>query len=106
MKNIVFVTAADARYGFSLAGAGQRVPSPDTLLPTLDELMNDEATGVVVIDERLVDPTVQERVSEAERLWSGVIVVLPSPQKAMRPAEDYAMRLIRQAIGYQVRVNL
>ena len=106
MRDIVFVTAPDARYGFNLAGVRQLVPSADMLLSTLDELMNDATTGVLILDERLVDARVQERVTEAERLWSGLVVVLPSPEKAARPAEDYAMRLVRQAIGYQVKVNL
>ncbi|HSP16559.1 MAG TPA: V-type ATP synthase subunit F [Thermoanaerobaculia bacterium] len=106
MKNIVFVTAPDARCGFNLAGVGQRVPSSDELPIVLQELMSDAAVGIVVIDERLIDAAIQDHVNRAERHWPGVIVILPSPKKVARPGEDYAMRLIRQAVGYQVRVNL
>jgi len=31
--------------------------------------------------------------------------VLPSPERAARVEEDYALRLIRRAIGYQVRLS-
>lgn len=106
MKTIVFLTAADARYGFNLAGVGQRVPAADELPLMLEQLMTDPSVGIVAIDERLIDEEVQGQIAQSERHWPAVLVVLPSPQREARPPEDYAMRLIRQAVGYQVRVNL
>ncbi len=106
MKKIVFVTAPDARYGFNLAGIGQRVPAAGETAALLEQLMTDSDVGIIVIDERLVDAAVQECLSRSERHWAGVAVVLPSPAKEVPAADDYAMHLIRQAIGYQVRVNL
>jgi V/A-type H+-transporting ATPase subunit F len=104
VKKIVFVTPPDARYGFSLTGAGQVVT--EELRESLPQLMDDPATGIAVIDERLAGDAVQEELGEAERRWSGVIVVLPAPEAAAHPAEDYALRLIRRAVGYQVRLNV
>lgn len=104
MKKIVFVTPPDARYGFSLAGAGHVVA--EELRETLRQLMDDPALGIVVIDERLIDERIQEQIEEAERRWTGVIAILPAPETAARPAEDYALRLIRQAVGYQVRLSV
>jgi vacuolar-type H+-ATPase subunit F/Vma7 len=106
VRNIVFMTAPDARYGFNLAGVGQRVPPAGEAAALLEQLMSDSGVGVIVIDERLIDAAVQDCLSRSERHWPGVAVVLPSPARNARPADDYAMRLIRQAIGYQVRVNL
>ena len=106
MKKIVFITPPDARYGFSLAGVGQVVPAREELPKTLLELTGDPAIGIVVIDERLVDAPVQEQLAETERAWPGLVVVLPAPEITARPAEDYALRLIREAVGYQVRLTL
>lgn len=106
MKRIVFMTPPDARYGFGLSGVRQLVVGTDTLERALLELVDDAEIGVVVIDERLVEAPVQQRIRQLERRWPGLIVVLPAPEKAVRVEEDYAMRLIRRAIGYQVRLDL
>lgn len=106
MKRIVFVTPPDARYGFSLVGVRQVVVGPDTLQKALLELVDDSGIGVVVIDERLVTGPAQERIRQLEKRWPGLIIVLPAPQEVARVEEDYAMGLIRRAIGYQVRLSL
>jgi V/A-type H+-transporting ATPase subunit F len=73
---------------------------------TLPELARDPAVGVILVDERLVVDLTEERIKELERRWPGLVIVLPAPAKAVRIEEDYALRLIRRAIGYQVRLNL
>ncbi len=106
MKRIVFLTPPDARHGFRLAGVHQRVVEARRLEQVLDELMRDPRIGVIVVDERVIDPSADARIASLERRWSGLLVVLPAPEPRAEAAEDYAMRLIRRAIGYQVRLNL
>jgi len=106
VKKIVFITPADARYGFSLTGVRQMVLAPPELGKTLRTLVDDTAVGLVVIDERLTSSLAPARLRAIERRWPGVVIVLPAPEKAALPEEDYALRLIRRAIGYQVRLTL
>ena len=106
MKKIVFVTPPDAQFGFSLAGVRQLTAEGDAVKRVLLDSTSDPSVGVVVVDERLVGESIQQHLSDIEREWSGVIVILPAPEAAERPAEEYAMRIIREAIGYQVRLNL
>lgn len=106
MKKIVFLTAPDAHHGFSLTGVEQRLTPPADLMKTLAEATHDSTIGAVVIDERLIDAAAQKAIAALERNWAGVIVVLPAPQKAAEAAEDYALQLIRRAIGYQVRLSV
>lgn len=105
MKNIVFITPRDARYGFSISGAIQYAVEPDEAAATLGRVMADPDSGVVVIDERLMGEIGDERFREMERRWHGVLIVLPAPETVVE-AEDYALRLIRRAIGYHVRLQL
>ena len=106
MKKILFVTPEDAACGFSLAGVRQLVLSTADLRPRVQMVADDPAIGVLAIDERLVDRAVQQAIDDIERRTPGLVVVLPAPIETERPAEDYALRLIRRAIGYQVRIRL
>ena len=106
MKRIVFLTPPDARHGFSLVGVHQQVVGASGLERLLNELTADPRIGVIVVDERVIDPGADARIASLERRWPGLLVVLPAPEPRAEAAEDYAMRLIRRAIGYQVRLNL
>ena len=107
MKNLVFLTPADARHGFSLAGARQMVVDAGEAEEALVRALADPDTRVAVIDERLLAGIAEKRLRELEKRWSGVLVVLPAPAEGGgEPAEDYALRLIRRAIGYHVRLRV
>ena len=60
---------------------------------------------MVILDERLVEEVGEEMLHSLEKRWPGVLVVLPAPG-ASGAGEDYALRLIRRAIGYQVKVKV
>lgn len=104
MKRIVFLTPSDADWGFRLAGAGQRVVAQREVETVLLELLSEAQTGLVVLDERLLAGITEERLSELERLWPGMVVVLPAPQRVVTE-EEYALRLVQRAIGYQMRLR-
>lgn len=105
MKKIVFITPRDAEYGFSLAGVTHHVIAGDDAEGYLRKTLEEEDTGLVVMDERLIRGINDERLREMEERWYGVLLVLPAPKKAGITAEDYALRLIRKAIGYYVRLR-
>jgi vacuolar-type H+-ATPase subunit F/Vma7 len=105
VRKIVVIAPADARHGFALAGVRQVTSVPAELEATLGELLRDPATGVVIVDERLVAGPAQQRLRELERRSAALVVVLPAPGEAARIEEDYVLRLIRRAIGYQVRLS-
>ena len=105
MKKVVVIAPPDAEHGFALAGVGQRSAPPGTALAALRELAGDPLVGVIVVDERLATGAVPAQIRELERRWPGLVVVLPAPEKAALVEEDYVLRLIRRAIGYQVRLG-
>jgi len=106
MKKIIFLTAHDAENGFSLAGITHHAINPAEVGEELKIIMAEPDNGLVIIDERLVRGEVEEHLREMEQGWSGILLVLPSPEKLPAEAEDYAARLIRRAIGYHVRLNV
>ena len=106
MKRIVSITPRDARFGFSLAGGTQLLATPEEAESVIQQTMGDPECGTAIVDERLLTVMGEERFRELERKWSGVLIVLPSPERAEKGEEDYAERLIRRVIGYHVRVQL
>ena len=106
MKTIAFITPGDARHGFSLAGVTQFIVAPDEAEAIVKQAMADPDCGVVIIDERLLAGIGEERFREMEARWFGLLIVLPSPEKAGEEGEDYAERLIRRVIGYHVKLTL
>lgn len=106
MKKIMVITPADAAGGFGIAGVLERQPAAPGNAALIDSATADAGIGVLAIDERLVDAPARLRLREIEQQWRGVLVVLPAPSGAVRVEDDYARRLIRRAIGYQVKVQL
>jgi len=106
MKKVVFVTPEDAEYGFRLTGAEHVVIREGDLEETLGTVMANEETGLVIVDDRLVKGMSEARLREMEKRWYGILIILPAPEKPGAEVEDYAMKLIRRAIGYHVKVKL
>ncbi len=106
MKRIVFVSVSDAEYGFRLTGVAHQIAKEEETEDALKKLMADPETGLVVVDERLIQGIPESRLREMEKRWYGMLLVLPAPEKFAAGIEDYAMRLIKRAIGYHVRLKL
>ncbi len=105
-KRIVFFTDKDARYGFSLAGFEQHVCDSEELKTLLEQFIQKPEYGLIVIDERLVTESIDNRLREIEESLDIVFVIMPPPLKAETRKEDYAARLLRKAIGYHVQLNI
>lgn len=105
MNRIVALTPDDADNGFACCGAVQQAVAPGRAREALELALETAGSGVVILDERLVDEIGEDSLHLLELRWPGVLVVLPAPGLGGE-GEDYAMRLIRRAVGYQVKVKV
>lgn len=105
-KRIIFFTAEDARHGFKLAGFEQHVCTSDNLESVLDRFIHQDEYGLFVIDERIVSESIDKKLRELEKGLDLVFVILPPPLKMEAKQEDYAVRLLRKAIGYHIQLNV
>ena len=106
MKKIGFVTPPDVAAGFSLAGVRHVAATSLEARDGVRALTGDESMGLVAIDERLVTSDLHRELEQIDRTRSVLMVVMPAPAEGRTSGEEYALRLIRRAIGYQVRVSL
>jgi vacuolar-type H+-ATPase subunit F/Vma7 len=105
-KRIIFFTEKDARFGFGLAGFEQHACDSKELASLLQEYIQRPEYGLYVIDERLVTESIENWFREMERGLNLVFVILPPPVKTEIKREDYAVRLLRKAIGYHIQLNV
>ena len=106
MKKIAFITPPDVTFGFRLTGAEHTVVSNDDVVQRLLGIISKPDMGLVILDERLTQKLPIEELRKIEKKWQGILLVLPSPERREIEIEDYAVSLIRQAIGYHVRLRL
>ena len=106
IKRIIFFTPQDALYGFSLAGFEQHVCTTEELQTLLERFIEKTEYGLFVIDERLVTEDLENRIRDFEKGLDLVFVIMPPPLKMEVRREDYALRLLRKAIGYHIKLNI
>ncbi len=105
MRGLVLITPPDSEYGFRLAGMTHYAVERSEAREVLKKAFSVAATGLVIVDERIMNALEEDEIRSVQQGWSGILLVLPSPEKPPAPDEDYALRLIRRAIGYHVRVR-
>jgi vacuolar-type H+-ATPase subunit F/Vma7 len=94
--------------GFRLAGLriddAQDVPQG---VARLRELLRDPAAGVVLVEESLYDALPPDLRAELGRRPLPMVVPVPGPEWGERrtAAEAYIVELLRQVIGYRVRLR-
>jgi V/A-type H+-transporting ATPase subunit F len=104
MNKIIVITPPDARNGFACCGALQQAVQAGEAFEVLERMTVEADSGVIILDERLIPAIGEEQLRAVEKRWPGVLVILPAPVRTAG-GEDYALRLIRRAVGYQVRVK-
>ncbi len=108
MAGFMVITTEGLSLGFRTAGVETReVPTDTDMSGLLQSLQAEGDYGILVVEERLL-----ERVSEAvmrrirkKGLPIVLPVVLPHQWEEREEVESPVMRLIRKAIGYQIKIK-
>ncbi len=93
--------------GFGLAGLRPlEVSDPSEGVARLRELLRDPEAGVVLVEESFYDALPDDVQLELGRRPLPMVVPFPGPRWEERPeAEAYIVELLRQVIGYRVRLK-
>lgn len=108
MPRVVVFTDAETATGYRLAGVEVRVSEPDGAAKRLEALVEEDAYGLVIVDEGLVpDP-----IAATERVMRGrdlpVLLPVPSLGAAFGEGDDataYMKDLVRSAIGFDIKLE-
>ena len=102
------VCRPDVAAGFGLAGLRTtEVADPRETSDRLRELRARADTGVILIEQTLYDELPEELLREWGRRALPMLVPFPGPMWETRAesAEAYIVELLRQVIGYRVRLR-
>lgn len=108
MPKLIVLTDAETAIGYRLAGVEVRVSVPAEAVRALEEVIHEDAYGLVVVDEGLIhDP-----VKAGERAMRGrdmpVLLSVPSLGAAFGASDDavtYMKDLVRSAIGFDIKLE-
>ncbi len=108
MYKLVVLTDSDTGDGFRLAGVDViTVDSPDEARKRLNELIDDDSSGIVAVNEAFmaeIDERTQQKINSTYR---PIVITLPIREK-LHTDEDhraYLSRLIRRAIGFDITLR-
>ena len=93
--------------GFELAGLQvHEASSAEQAAERLRALLSQEEIGILLVDERLHRRLSEELLRDLARRPLPMIVPFPGPSWVERRDPDaYVLELLRQAIGYRVRLK-
>ena len=105
MYKMAVITEAETATGFRLAGVEVHVASdPQAALPHLRALVEADY-GLVAVNESLLQGT-EDEVSRLMRDRDlPIIIPFPTPQEHLESGEDYIARLVKEHIGFYVKLR-
>jgi vacuolar-type H+-ATPase subunit F/Vma7 len=111
LSRVAVVAGEDLVLGFSLAGVSTVVCSdPADVLSAIDAAKNDYHAGMVIVEERLLSGLDPRVLRDIEQQIDPLIVSIPVELVwSMEPEisrDDLVSKLIRQAVGYQLNIQL
>lgn len=108
MANIVALVDEEAALGFALAGIAARpTETPEELRRQAESLRSQREVRVVLLDELLFRQLPEKLQRELEDSRSPLYIPVPAfriRRGAVAP-EEYVARLMRRAIGYQIKIR-
>ena len=102
--NVRVLCRPEIAAGFELAGLKVDEVDEAGAGETMRRIAADEATGIVLVEERLRRALPEDLMQRLDRQAAIVVVPFPSPSwGATRAADEYVLEILRQAVGYRVR---
>lgn len=94
--------------GFRLAGVPTvEAANPEQASQRIQESLGDPQLGVILVEDTLYDHLTEETRHRLSRHPLPMLVPFPAPAWQAQPesAEGYIVELLRQVVGYRVRIR-
>lgn len=108
MSGLLIITGEDDSLGFRLGGFECRELSEgDDVCALLEDIVEGGKYGLVCIEERFYERLSKELMRRIKKKGLPVLMPINIPQawQEAAPGESTVARLIRKAIGYQIKIR-
>lgn len=108
MSKLLIITYPDTSLGFGLAGIEvKEVEEGEDITPFLQGIIEKGEYGLLAVEENLLSNVPEEILKRIRKKGIPVIVPIHTPKSWQTEAEmeSYITKLIRRAIGYQVKIR-
>ncbi|MBI5874577.1 MAG: V-type ATP synthase subunit F [Deltaproteobacteria bacterium] len=108
MSKLLVITYPDTSLGFKLAGVEvKEVEEGGDITAVLNDIIKTGEYGLLVVEERFLAKVDEGILKRIRKTGVPVIVPIDTPKSWQTEAEmeSYVARLIRRAIGYQVKIK-
>jgi V/A-type H+-transporting ATPase subunit F len=108
LYKLIVLTDSDNADGFRLAGVRVViVDSPDQVREKLNNLLDDEDSGIIAVNEQLMAGVDERTQKKIDSIYRPLVISLPIRER-LAMGEDhraYLARLIRRAIGFDITLR-
>ncbi|MBI5047972.1 MAG: V-type ATP synthase subunit F [Deltaproteobacteria bacterium] len=108
MSKLLVITYPDTSLGFNLAGVEvKEVQEGEDITAVLNDIVKTGGYGLLAIEEKLLTKVDEGILKRIRKTGIPVIVPINTPKSwhSEVEMESYIARLIRRAIGYQVKIK-
>ncbi len=106
-RRVVALARPSLAAGLGLSGVPTETVEGERATLRFRELVADERVGILLVDEALFDALPDELRAATSRRPLPLVIPIPTPHagSAAARAEEAVIELLRQAIGYRVRLR-
>jgi vacuolar-type H+-ATPase subunit F/Vma7 len=106
-RRVAALAAPAVAAGLALSGVPTEAVEGERAAARFRELAADDSLGILLVDETIFDALPEELRASAARRPLPLVVPVPAPR--LEPdrarAEEAVVELLRQAVGYRVRLR-
>ncbi|MBI3752704.1 MAG: V-type ATP synthase subunit F [Deltaproteobacteria bacterium] len=108
MSKLLVITYPGASLGFRLAGVDvHEMKEGEDITPMLNDIIKTGEYGLLAVEEKFLAKVDEGILKRIRKTGIPVIVPIDTPKswRGEEEMESYIARLIRRAIGYQVKIK-
>ncbi len=108
MFKLVVVTDPDSAHGFRLSGVDViEVEDITDAKKRIIELINEDSSGIIAVNEEFISAIDERTRQKIEKIYRPVVIAFPAKKRLSEgePRRDYLARLIRRAIGFDIKLG-
>jgi V/A-type H+-transporting ATPase subunit F len=108
LYRLIVLTDPDNADGFRLAGVRVVVvDSPDQVREKLNNLLDDEDSGIIAVNEQLMAGVDERTQKKIDSIYRPLVISLPIKERLLMGEDHraYLARLIRRAIGFDITLR-